>query len=263
MVHNTVSGNSATYIGGGIMNTGTLYSTYNTFAFNLAPSGSNLVNFMEVYMTGTILDGVSGENCMAAIPSAAINDMGFNLSSDASCAFTGPGSVNNANLLLGQLSGGVHTPSAGSDAIGAIPYGTIITGNGLSLTCNGSMTDQLGSNRPINADDACTSGSVEVAPSGPVSISAKIPVLTAPADGLWLASTPLLTWTPVNGASQYILQFDHQADFRGAELVEITVPDTKFTPPTLPSGTTYWRVRALFADGSLSEWSAIRRFSVR
>ncbi|MCB0021221.1 MAG: hypothetical protein KDE09_25670, partial [Anaerolineales bacterium] len=56
----------------------------------------------------------------------------------------------------------VHTPQAGSDAIGAIPYGTTINNNGVTLACNQTTTDQLGADRPITALTACTAGAVEV-----------------------------------------------------------------------------------------------------
>ena len=41
-----------------------------------------------------------------------------------------------------------HLPGAGSDAIGAIPNGTSITNNGVTLACNGTTTDQLGEYTP-------------------------------------------------------------------------------------------------------------------
>ena len=55
----------------------------------------------------------------------------------------------------------MHTPQAGSDAIGAIPNGTTFDNNGVMLACNQTTTDQLGNTRPINSGGDCTSGAVE------------------------------------------------------------------------------------------------------
>mgnify|MGYP001394906062 CR=1 FL=1 len=128
-----------------------------------------------VYLAGNIFQqGTSGANC--AIPSGLI-DSGYNLSSDASCSFSGTGSANSvATLNLGALSGAgpgqqVHLPQTGSAAIGAIPNGTSITNNGVPLACNGSTTDQLGASRPILSGGACTAGAVEASLPASVTIA--------------------------------------------------------------------------------------------
>ncbi len=112
-----------------------------------------------------ILDtGTNGANCQNF---GTLTDNGYNLSDDASCGFTGTGSANNATLNLSALTGsgpggGVHTPQAGSNAIGAIPNGINIDNNGVALACDGTTTDQLGNTRPITSGADCTSGAVEV-----------------------------------------------------------------------------------------------------
>ncbi len=186
VTNSTLSSNDATNIGGGISNTGTMIVTNSTFSNNSSASGGDIYNsstgtltltsntfsnnsssigvniFNEsamVYLSGNIFKATSGSNCENI---GTLNDNGYNLSDDASCGFTGTGSANNATLNLGALSGGVHTPQAGSDAIGAIPYGTSIDNNGVTLACNGATTDQLGADRPINIGTACTAGAVEV-----------------------------------------------------------------------------------------------------
>jgi len=104
-----------------------------------------------------VWNGAGGANCKGAMI-----DNGYNLPDDGSCGFSGT-SANNATLNLGPLSGGVFTPQAGSEAIGAVPNGIIVDNNGVTLACNGTANDQLGSSRPINAGTDCTSGAVEVA----------------------------------------------------------------------------------------------------
>ena len=143
---------------------GTARVTHSTFSGN---SGINVGAILNtngtVYLAGVVMDaGTSVANCLN-VSGGTLNDNGYNLSGDASCGFTGTGSANNATLNLGALSGGVHTPQAGSAAIGAIPNGTTVNNNGVTLACNSTTTDQIGSTRPINVGTACTSGAVEVA----------------------------------------------------------------------------------------------------
>ena len=169
--HSTFSGNTVSYggiggYGGGISNSGMLTVTYTTFSGNTAATAGNSIDGGgTVYLAGVILDtGTSGANC-----SGSMTDNGYNLSDDASCSFTGTGSADNATLNLGALTGTgpgqqVHVPADPSDAIGAIPNGTTINNNGVTLACNSTTTDQIGSTRPIYGGDACTSGAVEVVP---------------------------------------------------------------------------------------------------
>ncbi|MEZ4514130.1 MAG: choice-of-anchor Q domain-containing protein [Chloroflexota bacterium] len=188
VTNSTFSGNLADIYGGGIYNIGTLTVTNSTFSGNSAVFGGGIANFdantvmmtsstfsgnsatvgdgiftenTVVYIAGNIFEaGASGNNCANF---GTLNDNGYNLSDDGTCGFTGTGSANNATLNLSALSGGVHTPQAGSDAIGAIPNGTTISNNGTSWTCDQSATDQRGESRPINSGEDCTAGAVEVA----------------------------------------------------------------------------------------------------
>ena len=163
VVNSTISGNTAT-TGGGILNGGALMVTSSTFSGN--NGGGIFYNVGTVHLAGTIFaDSASGNNCPG---SGTITDNGYNLSDDASCGFSGT-SADNATLNLSALSvtttpgQQVHTPQTGSDAIGAIPNGTTINNNGVTLACNQTTTDQLGTDRPINLLTACTAGAVEVA----------------------------------------------------------------------------------------------------
>ena len=170
VTNSTFSVNSAD-TGGGIFNDGTLTMSNSTFFGNSSDDrdrGGGILNADTAYLAGNVFAaGLSGDNC---VNTGTLNDNGYNLSDDASCGFSGTGSVNNATLNLSALSvtttpgQQVHTPQAGSDAIGVIPNGTTINNNGVTLACNQTTTDQLGADRPITALAACTAGAVEVEP---------------------------------------------------------------------------------------------------
>ncbi len=166
VTNSTFSGNVATVSGGAIYNDyAIMVLTSNTFFGNSAGAAGGIYNGSAgtMHLAGNIFAvGANGNNCMN--DGGTLNDNGYNLSSDTTCANGGTGSATNATLNLGALSGGVHTPQAGSDAIGAIPYSTTISNNGTSWTCNDvdTFTDQRGESRPINSGEACTAGAVEV-----------------------------------------------------------------------------------------------------
>ncbi|MCO5198326.1 MAG: hypothetical protein M9941_11345 [Anaerolineae bacterium] len=93
---------------------------------------------------------------------------GYNPSDDGTCTTAAQVQRTTPRWNPGALAdnGGptqTHLPGAGSDAIGAIPYGTTINNNGVTLACNQTTTDQLGADRPITPATACTAGAVEVA----------------------------------------------------------------------------------------------------
>ena len=178
VTNSTFSGNSSGGQGGAINNIGgEVRSTSNTFYGN---SASNLGDAIysqgtsgwRLYLAGNIFVGnISGDNCR--FQGGTIDDNGYNLSDDATCTNSGTGSATNATLSLGALAdnGGftqTHMPSTGSDAIGAIPNGTNINNNGVTMACNGTTTDQIGNNRPIYSGNACTAGAVEVPPPCPI-----------------------------------------------------------------------------------------------
>ena len=51
--------------------------------------------------------------------------------------------------------------ASNSPAAGAIPYGTSINNNGVTLACNGSTKDQIGASRPPVSGEDCSSGAAE------------------------------------------------------------------------------------------------------
>ena len=142
----TFSGNTAQY-GGGIYG-GVSTLTNVTFSGNTAQYGGGIYGGVST-LKNTIVANNSPNDCAGSITSA-----GHNLSSDASCGFTAPGDLQNADPLLGLLAdnGGLtqtHALLAGSPAIDAG-----------SPDCPPPATDQRGVARPQGA--ACDIGAFEL-----------------------------------------------------------------------------------------------------
>ena len=171
VTNSTFSGNIAAGSGGAIHNNETLLTVTNsTFSGNSASSGGAIYGAYAnsiINLAGNIfVAGANGTNCANNL--GTLNDNGYNLSDDATCTNGGFGSQTNATLNLGLLAdnGGstpTHLPGAGSAAINAIPFGYVGNNNGVLMACNQTTTDQIGHNRPLIANTACTSGAVEVA----------------------------------------------------------------------------------------------------
>ena len=141
------NGGTATIIGGNTF-TAELFLTNDTFSGNSASlnnGGGGIISFNlgSVKSTNTIIArSPASDNC-----SGSVNDGGYNISSDASCAFSEPTSKNSTNPKLAKRlanNGGPTKTIAllkGSPALDAIPQdqsgcGTIVT------------TDQRGVKRP-------------------------------------------------------------------------------------------------------------------
>ena len=87
------------------------------------------------------------------------------------------------------------------------------------------------------------------------------PALTGPESGITLAQ-PLLTWTPVAGATTYTVDVDTEDAFVSpstytTEATALVVPDNQ-----APDVTYFWRVRANLADGYSTEYSDSRTYVV-
>jgi hypothetical protein len=160
--NSTLTGNSATGIGGGgIFNDFSLAINNSTLTGNSATGiGGSIYNYSEGFATlqNTIVaNSPSGGNCGGSVTSN-----GYNLSSDNSCNFNGPGDVQNANPLLGplQYNGGptkTMALGAGSPAIDAGNPSGCTDGKGNLL-----KTDQRGKPRPNTEDTGgCDIGAYE------------------------------------------------------------------------------------------------------
>ena len=154
----TVSGNTATDTGGGIYSAGVLSVLRSTIAGNSARSGGGIYNaFGPVGITDTIVTAGSTGGACGNVQSVTSS---YNISTDATCLFTGTGDRQNVNPLLGPLqnNGGqtnTHALLAGSPAIG--------TANPDPAQCTG--TDQRGITRPQQG--TCDIGAFEYVPPPP------------------------------------------------------------------------------------------------
>lgn len=157
----TISGNIASGKGGGINNAGNLALNNTTISGNSSTYGANgsggLANGAQAILQNTIIANNSRGNCNGPMTSH-----GYNLSSDNSCNFDGPGDMDNTNPLLGPLqnNGGPTFTQAlisGSPAIDAGNPSGCNDGQGHLL-----KTDQRGMPRPDLEDaGSCDMGAFE------------------------------------------------------------------------------------------------------
>jgi len=201
LVHVTLSSNSA--VGGtGLPTPGVVPAS---------GGGIHATNGTVTLWNCIVANSGSGSNCFGTLI-----DGGHNLSSDGSCDFTAPGSLNNTDALLGPLGDyGGPTPTVplliGSPAINAAN----------ALHC--PPTDQRGVARPFGA--ACDIGAFESAPSYPANSlslepagagTARLVFAGAPNQTYQLlVSTNLPTWsllttivTDALGMFQYVVTND-------------------------------------------------------
>jgi CSLREA domain-containing protein len=148
----TVSGNTAP-AGSGILNAGTAYGFAATLTITDATITANgsggVVN--DIGSSATATNTIIGAQSSGADCTGAIASGGYNLTSDASCAFAATGDVQSTPPNLGSLVADgatfVHVPMAGSAAVSTGKPG-----------CSGK--DQRGVTRSQGA--GCDKGAVEV-----------------------------------------------------------------------------------------------------
>jgi hypothetical protein len=172
ITNSTVSGNIARpsllgSLAGGILNgglfqsNGTLVINNSTLSGNSASGGTGggiyNVKGSTVVLQNSIVANNTGGNC-----SGTLTSNGYNLSSDDSCSFNGPGDLNNTEPLLGRLqnNGGPTQTMAlrqGSPAIDSGNPSGCTDGDGNLL-----KTDQRGEPRPDKEDTGgCDMGAYE------------------------------------------------------------------------------------------------------
>jgi hypothetical protein len=142
------------------VNLGTLTISNSTLSGNSANFGGDIQSYpasTTVLQNTIVANSLSGGNCYGTITSN-----GYNLSSDSSCNFNGPGDLNNTDPLLGTL-GNYGGPTqtipllSGSPAIDAGNTSGCTDGQGHLL-----KTDQRGKPRPDKEDSSgCDMGAYE------------------------------------------------------------------------------------------------------
>jgi hypothetical protein len=148
IVSSTLSGNSADF-GGGIIVNGTLTIASSTLSGNSASAGGGIANDTAATLQDTIVaDSPQGGNCFGN----AVTSRGHSLSSDGTCALSGPGDLNNVDPKLGPLQfNGGPTPTqallAGSPAIDAGDPSGCKSTNGALL-----LRDQRGLPRTVDGN---------------------------------------------------------------------------------------------------------------
>jgi hypothetical protein len=160
-ISNNISGGGAYGAGGGIFTGGTVTINNSTISRNIAGVGGGIcLNAFapSVTLQNSIVASNSGGNCDGGMTSK-----GYNLSSDGTCSFNGPGDINNTKAKLGKL--GYHGGPTqtipelpGSPAIDAGDPNGCTDSNGHLLT-----TDQRGYARPgkHKTDQRCDMGAFE------------------------------------------------------------------------------------------------------
>jgi predicted outer membrane repeat protein len=193
VTNSTFSGNYGGFDGGGIYSDGTLSVTNSIFSGNYSRFGGGGISgtyIPRAKVKNTILAANAGGNC------GGVKDEGYNISDDATCSFSAPGSLNNTDPMLdpnGLQSNGGPTQTiallTGSPAIDAIPLADCTD---QASTPNPIITDQRGFPRSDGAETNCDIGAYEVQD-------------TASTPFLWFSGT--LTITPDTGVFQLHSRF--------------------------------------------------------
>lgn len=159
ITNSTFSGNSAGD-GGGIFNYGTLTINNATITGNSAQAGAGVSQDTDgsVVFQDSIIANNTGGNC-----SGTVTSNGYNLSSDGTCSFNGPGDMNNASPRLGSPGNYGGPTQTIIEMLGSL---TVDAGNPNGCTdSQGNLltTDQRGAPRPglHKSDKRCDMGAFE------------------------------------------------------------------------------------------------------
>jgi hypothetical protein len=160
--NSTLNGNKAANNGGGISNEGSLMTVNNsTVAGNFAGFGGSGIDNSNGG-TATLQNSIVANNLGTGNCEDALISKGYNLSSDGSCNFNGPGDLNDTNPMLGPLQ-----YNGGPTKTMALPSGSPAIDAGNPSGCTNGLghllkTDQRGMRRPDTEDSGgCDIGAFE------------------------------------------------------------------------------------------------------
>jgi len=195
---------------------------------------------------------------------------------------TAPTLISPANLSTGQLT----SPTLSWSAVnGTINYGLQISTNAnfsttilnlIGLTTLNTLVSGLTAGTTyywrVNATNASGTGAwsnvfsfttTDVVNPPPVGGILSVPTLQLPADrATGISRTPILTWTPIPGASTYDVQISTSTTFTPVtvNLTAVSANSVQISTVLASRRLYYWRVRAVNGT-SVSGWSALRRFT--
>ena len=155
ITNSTITGNMG-YVGGGITG-GTTVISNSTISGNSATNGGGIAN-AGVTLQNSIVTNNNGGNCYNNV----LTSKGYNLSSDDTCNFSGPGDMNNTDPMLGVLQ-----YNGGPTKTMALPSGSPAVDAGNPSGCTDNLghllrTDQRGQARHDAEDSAgCDIGAYE------------------------------------------------------------------------------------------------------
>jgi hypothetical protein len=195
---------------------------------------------------------------------------------------TAPTLISPANLSTGQLT----SPTLSWSAVnGTINYGLQISTNAnfsttilnlIGLTTLNTLVSGLTAGTTyywrVNATNASGTGAwsnvfsfttTDVVNPPPAGSILSVPNLQLPADrATGISRTPILTWTPIPGASTYDVQISTSTTFTPVtvNLTAVSANSVQISSVLASRRLYYWRVRAVNGT-SVSGWSALRRFT--
>jgi hypothetical protein len=88
------------------------------------------------------------------------------------------------------------------------------------------------------------------------------PVLSAPLDAATVTGTPAFSWLTAATATKYQFQYADDLAFSVGVYTSAEVTTLTHTPPAMPLGLHYWRVKAKDPAGNWSAWSTIRTVTI-
>jgi hypothetical protein len=160
VVNSTFAGNVASTSGGGIFESGTHVDlNYSTVSLNQAPTGSGVLvgSGSGTNVTGTIVSGNTGTDCMGPGSGSVLTSSGYNLLGSSCTTTPTPTDLVGVDAQLGPLA-----DNGGPTQTLALLGGSPAINAGGGPTC--PATDQRGETRPQGS--ACDIGAFESANSG-------------------------------------------------------------------------------------------------
>jgi hypothetical protein len=159
---NNAAGESNAPGGGGISNTGNIVINNSTIAGNGGPAGGGIQNFNGMGATARLQNSIVANSPYGGNCSGIMTSKGYNLSSDSTCNFNGPGDLNSHDPVLGTF-GYYGGPTQTIPLLSGSP--AIDAGNPSGCTdSQGNLlkTDQRGMPRPDKEDSVgCDMGAYE------------------------------------------------------------------------------------------------------